>query len=87
MNKIEQQLTELLEPKPKQSFGKEAEFQVRRDYQKLTAVYLCGAKEEEEENCIGFLPGADGKCSFKVLMEGMQTCVRRNFNGQETNRS
>lgn len=47
-----------------------------RNFRKLVAVYLCTAEEQEEE-CAGFLPNANGECCFKVFKDGMKTCEWR----------
>ena len=38
--------------------------QVKEDFRLLTAIYLCKAGEDEEENCEHFIAGVSGKCCF-----------------------
>jgi len=55
--------------------GATGEFQWR-NFRQLTVMYLCTAEDQEEE-CAGFIPGANGECCFKVMKDGMKTCEWR----------
>jgi len=62
-------LTEILRPRKGS-----ADVVFRQDFQKLVALYLCSAKEDEEGTCTRFIAGVTGGCCFKVTESNLSLC-------------